>query len=305
MGIFGNQAMTVSSSRFHRINQYVARNSGTVGVVTAMVAALGLGALMRVMFSPTPEAATTGFEAATSESLPAATSESSSTEDASAPGSSEVEPLVAAAGPIQLSPLPALLQSTTSQSRLPEVAANAGRFDPFGSITAAPPPPTPAAANAATPSAEDSSPSSQPSITATAAPAVPVSNNTPLPPLPSVPLALPPVPTQPLATVPVANLPSPSVAAAPLALPTPTGPLAERIEITGVAQVGSQVHAIVREPDGSGSRYVAAGDYLAGGQVLVKRIEVGVNSEPRVVLEQGGREYTRSVGGASAMAGLM
>lgn len=289
--------MTASSSQFHHINQYLARHSGTLGVVTAMAAALGLGALMRIAFSPAPETATTGFEAATPEAL--------SPDSASTAHPAEVEPLVAATGPIQLSPLPALLQSTTSQSRLPEVAANAGRFDPFGAITAAPPLPAPAeTAAAATPAAE-SSPESQPDAAVASGPTVAVQNSLPLPQVPTVPFVLPPVPNQPLATVPVANPPSPSGLVAPWVPPTPTGPLAEQIEVTGVAQVGSQVHAIVREPNGNGSRYVAVGDYLAGGQVFVKRIEVGVNSEPRVVLEQGGREYTRSVGGASAMAGLM
>lgn len=290
--------MTQSSAQFHRINQYLARHSGTLGVVTAMVAALGLGAFMRLAFSPEPEIAPTGFEAATPESTPTAAGTGTNP--------SEVEPLVAAAGPIQLSPLPALLQSTTSQSRLPEVAANAGRFDPFGAITTAPPLPEPAATAAAIPAAADFSPGTQPNLTTTPESTVTVSNNVPLPPLPPVPSMLPPLPSQPLAAVPVANPPSsPLGAVAPL-VPLPgTGPLAEQIEVTGVAQVGSRVHAIVREPNGSDSRYVAVGDYLAGGQVLVKRIEVGVNSEPRVVLEQGGREYTRSVGGTAALAGLM
>lgn len=292
--------MTASSAQFHRINQYLARHSGTLGVVTAMVAALGLGAFMRLAFSPEPEMATTGFAAATPQSSP--------TDEAREPNPAEVEPLVAAAGPIQLSPLPALLQSTTSQSRLPEVAANAGRFDPFGAITTAPPLPAPEATAAALPSASaaDLSPGTQPNPTAASGPTVTVGNSVPLPPLPPVPFVLPSVPSQPLATGPVANPPgSPLGAAAPLAPLPQTGPLAEQIEVTGVAQVGSRVHAIVREPNGSDSRYVAVGDYLAGGQVLVKRIEVGVNSEPRVVLEQGGREYTRSVGGTAAMAGLM
>ncbi|MEC4807062.1 MAG: hypothetical protein SAJ12_11945 [Jaaginema sp. PMC 1079.18] len=83
-------------------------------------------------------------------------------------------------------------------------------------------------------------------------------------------------------------------------LPQPT--LAEGVNVTGVIQVNGVPHAIVEAP-GQQSRYVKAGDYLANGQVLVKRIEVNRGRTPVVILEQSGIEVAKRVGEGGAMAG--
>jgi hypothetical protein len=70
--------------------------------------------------------------------------------------------------------------------------------------------------------------------------------------------------------------------------------LAETIEISGVLQVGGKTNVIVKVPDESTSRYVTVGDSMANGQVRVKRVEMGI--DPVIVLEQNGKEVTRSVG---------
>jgi hypothetical protein len=51
----------------------------------------------------------------------------------------------------------------------------------------------------------------------------------------------------------------------------------------------------VQSPDEPTGRYVAAGQRVAGGAVLVKRIDMRGN-EPVVVLEQNGVEVSHSVG---------
>ncbi|MGA1603560.1 MAG: hypothetical protein ACO4CG_14910, partial [Prochlorothrix sp.] len=71
--------------------------------------------------------------------------------------------------------------------------------------------------------------------------------------------------------------------------------LARAVFISGVVQVGQTAQAIVKSPESDSSRYVAAGQTLANGAVLVKRIEV-YGSEPVVILEQNGVEVTRFIG---------
>jgi len=77
-------------------------------------------------------------------------------------------------------------------------------------------------------------------------------------------------------------------------LPSPT--LAQGLKVTGVVVQpdGSRV-AIVESSDGK-SRYVREGEYLEGGQVLVKRIEPNRGGTPRVVFEELGIEVVKSLG---------
>ncbi len=80
-------------------------------------------------------------------------------------------------------------------------------------------------------------------------------------------------------------------------LPPPPQPtLAQAVEVTGVIKIRGVVHAIVKAPNEPFSRYVKAGQYLSGGQVLVKRINMNAGPEPVVVLEQLGIEVSRGVG---------
>ena len=82
---------------------------------------------------------------------------------------------------------------------------------------------------------------------------------------------------------------------APAAAPAPAPlSLARAITINGVVQVGNRVNIIVQVPNEGSSRYVSVGDRLAGGRVLVKRVDMG-GGEPRVVLEQDGVEVVRMV----------
>jgi hypothetical protein len=68
------------------------------------------------------------------------------------------------------------------------------------------------------------------------------------------------------------------------------------VEVSGVVIVGTEAQAIVKAPNEANSRYVRAGQRLANGQVLVKRIEFNEGSEPIVILEQNGVEVSKLVG---------
>jgi Tfp pilus assembly protein PilP len=76
--------------------------------------------------------------------------------------------------------------------------------------------------------------------------------------------------------------------------PAPSTDLASSVEVKGVMKVGERISAIVKTPN-EPSRSVSAGDYLSGGAVRVKRIELGVDREPVVVLEQNGIEVVKAV----------
>jgi hypothetical protein len=71
--------------------------------------------------------------------------------------------------------------------------------------------------------------------------------------------------------------------------------LAESIEVSGVVQVAGKWSVIVKEPSASSSRYVAVGEYLENGKVLVKKIVSPQGLDPVVVLQQGGVEIRKSL----------
>lgn len=188
---------------------------------------------------------------------------------------------------------PALLRSTSKEARLQTVTA--GRLDPFAPVVlGGSPRPKAAPAAAAAPVASAVLPG-QP------LPVVPVAATQALPPLP---VAIAPLPSLGPVAGPVAAAPGlapglPSLGAAG----APSLSLVDRIEVSGVAQIGDRVSAIIKEPGASTSRYVRAGDAIAGGQVRVKRIDLS-SGEPLVVLEYNGQEFYRSVG-STAVAGLL
>ncbi|MDB9517596.1 hypothetical protein PN466_11620 [Roseofilum reptotaenium CS-1145] len=72
---------------------------------------------------------------------------------------------------------------------------------------------------------------------------------------------------------------------------------ARAVEVSAVVQVGQVVKAIVKSP-GEETRYVGVGEYIGGGSVYVKNIDVYSPAEPVVVLEEYGQEVTRAVGAA-------
>ncbi|GAB4425844.1 MAG: hypothetical protein D6742_20075 [Cyanobacteria bacterium J069] len=166
-----------------------------------------------------------------------------------------------------------LISATTGPNRLPQVSV--GRTDPFASLPAAPViirqpaiPPVP--------------PEERPAVSEAA----------PAPAMPALP-ALVPVPAAP---------PEVSVAAAPVgvAVPaTPTVSVPQSIQIMGALEMGGRYSIIVEVP-GEGSRYASVGDRLAGGTVLIKRVEM-TGQEPRVILEHNGQEIVRTVGDRSTL----
>jgi len=77
--------------------------------------------------------------------------------------------------------------------------------------------------------------------------------------------------------------------------PIPHPPLASAIILTGVIQTGSQLSAIVQDADGS-SRYVQAGETLANGQVVIKKINLNSAGNPSIVLLENRIELIKRVG---------
>jgi hypothetical protein len=79
--------------------------------------------------------------------------------------------------------------------------------------------------------------------------------------------------------------------------------LAESIEVLGVVQVGREVQILIRTPDSAIGRYVAVGETVANGQVLIRRVErLQGGGEPVVILVQNGIEVSRSVGDTPNLA---
>lgn len=108
-------------------------------------------------------------------------------------------------------------------------------------------------------------------------------------PLPVQPVMMPPVPIAPIA-------PAPAAPAAP-----PVVSLVDQVEITGVAQVGSQLLVVARGPGESSARTIAPGSYLSSGRILVKAVRQE-GKDPVVVLVENGVETVRSVSGSRAMS---
>ncbi|MGB3137557.1 MAG: hypothetical protein WBB18_12195 [Nodosilinea sp.] len=210
------------------------------------------------------------------------------------------QPLVAVAPQLSSVARADLIQSTDPNERLQQI--NNSRSDPFAAVPIPPPPrvvapPTPPrspAPTAATPARATASggagggratPGSSARAPVAAAPQAPAS---PAPGGSSAGRA---------STSPGSGASGGSQAAkppslAPLpALPKPT--LAEAVLVTGVMTIGSENFAVVETS--AGSQYVKAGQRVANGQVLVKRIDLR-GSDPIVVLEQNGIEVSRPVG---------
>jgi len=78
-------------------------------------------------------------------------------------------------------------------------------------------------------------------------------------------------------------------------LPEPTV-TASQVVVSGMVQINGETYAIVQAPGEPTSRYVKAGDRLANGSILVKRIETRPGSQPVVVLEERGVEIALPVG---------
>ncbi|MBE9177090.1 hypothetical protein IQ268_00685 [Oculatella sp. LEGE 06141] len=187
------------------------------------------------------------------------------------------EPTVTAqASPAGVLP-PDLIGSTDANQRVRAIQSN--RPDPFALIQTTP--------TVQIPVEETASPQQSPPQTAQTIPVLPN-----LPRVGGVPGASPGA-TTPGGAAPGQTSPS-AVAALPPAPPQPT--LAKAVQVSGVVQVGSTLHAIVNAPNEPSSRYVRVGQRLSNGQVLVKRIEMNGGAVPIVILEQNGIEVSTAVG---------
>lgn len=78
----------------------------------------------------------------------------------------------------------------------------------------------------------------------------------------------------------------------------PKTDLAKGIAVEGVMGIGNERHAIIKLPNDAGSRYVAEGQELLGGRVLVKAIKIDATNsdDPTVIFEQNGVEIAAAVG---------
>lgn len=222
---------------------------------------------------------------------------------AQTPAQNFSQPLVAQK-PAPPGAVPGLLQSTNPDQRAKQVQSNINSSrqagDPFSVIPLSIPRPSPTSTPASSQTTSDSS-----SQIATGSPSAPRPGATarfprnrplssPLPPIASRPLnsGKPPQPSAPLPAAPAGRSGAP-VAAVPAA---PSTTLASAVEVSGVVQTGRDLQAIIKAPNEASSRYVHVGQRISNGQVLVKRIEMNLGSDPIVILEENGVEVARAVG---------
>lgn len=132
-----------------------------------------------------------------------------------------------------------------------------------------------------------------------AAAEAPAPEELPGPPLPALPMQtvdpLPDLPFESAATPRFAPEPTP-VPQVPQTPPPPTADTAEAIEVSGVMQIGNEVQIILRTPGSVNSQYVRLGQNVAGGRVVVRRVENLETGSPVVILEENGIEVARAVG---------
>jgi len=82
---------------------------------------------------------------------------------------------------------------------------------------------------------------------------------------------------------------------APPPPPPPSTDLAEGVKVTGVVEVGNEKQILIEAPGEATSRYVEVGQRVAGGKVLVKRVDFE-NGEAIVILEENDVEIRKVVG---------
>ena len=135
----------------------------------------------------------------------------------------------------------------------------------------------------------------------------PTAEQPPGPPLPPLPMQtvnpLPDLPFESAATPRLAPQPTPvpQVPQTPPTPPPPTADTAEAIEVSGVLQIANEIQIILRTPGSANSQYVRIGQNIAGGRVVVRRVENLATGSPLVILEENGIEVARAVGEAPVM----
>ncbi|MGF1523802.1 MAG: hypothetical protein ACFBSF_15910 [Leptolyngbyaceae cyanobacterium] len=208
-----------------------------------------------------------------------------------------IEPLKSSVGPISTSleaaadPSALLIATPSAEDRLADLPGT-GRPDPFMSVLQAVERPRPSQSTA-TPDLASAASESETTNSGTpqSIPATSVSDTVDLPPVPTTTWSPQPAPL-PLPAIPVAN--------APVSIPSlptysaPVDPM-QAIELSGVVQLGDRVAVIVRESNDTTSRHMFAGDFLAGGRIKIKSIDLS-SQEPLIILEYQGKEYPRIVG---------
>lgn len=189
--------------------------------------------------------------------------ETSTDPDANAGENPEFEDPVVERTDTELPAPEGLLPVTDTDDAIKIIEQNQGRQNPFATIPVQVPESASAEANA---------------------PKLPIF------PFPTIPPLVRPIPIPQAPS----DIPSPEFDPSGLpGLPEPT--IAEGLTVTGVVNLGETIQAIVQDSEGK-SRYVRPGEYLAGGQVLVKRIEMNRGPQPVVVFEELGIEVIRAVG---------
>lgn len=189
---------------------------------------------------------------------------------------------------VPAAPPSVLIPATDPQQR----NVPAGRSDPFDMLTVQPkitiiPPEVPAPAPGAKPGNPGAPAATAPGTSGTTA-TQPVNGVLPMPPQSGITYTTPATATTPAAngSFDGSNLTLPQ-------LPEPT--LARNVEVTGLIEINNTKHLIVRSPEDGGNRYVKVGDFLANGQVLIKRVELRRGLSPVVVLEQYGIEVPKEI----------
>lgn len=203
---------------------------------------------------------------------------------------------------------PDLIQSTNPNERA--IGVQRSRPDPFASLPIPPTPPEPvvapttaataprsqataAAANQGGASAGGARPSAAPTVSRPASSGGAAAAAA----RPSTPSAGGSSTTGSAATVPTVAAANPATPLPPVPQPT----TAQAVRVSGIVQIGGEPYAIVQVQD-EVERYVRAGERIARGRVLVKRIDTR-SVEPRVVLEENGIEVVTNVtSGSSGVA---
>ncbi|NJL84669.1 MAG: hypothetical protein HC890_20240 [Chloroflexaceae bacterium] len=198
------------------------------------------------------------------------------------PAESAPPPQAAAPATVRQSPPPGLTESTDPDRQRKSFAK--GRPDPFklisiipekaeteASVTPLPSPPAPVLVRPPSSPAQRSGRSSaQNPSTSTPSLRPPLSN-------PTVPTLKEPLPLF-------------------FGPPPLEATLAKQVVITGLVEVGDSPQIILKAPGEPTTRYVQPGQFISGGQVLVKRIDNRLGETPAVVLEENGIEVVRPVG---------
>ncbi len=174
-----------------------------------------------------------------------------------------------------------LIAKTDPLRRLPQVQV--GRSNPFASLAV-----NPTVVAMPTMSSSTGSVPAAPQVLPSPMAAIPIASNLPLSPQSSPNAFLPTIPVAPTGAVPPASVP-PSIS------------LARQIRVSGAIQVGDRLSIIVEVPNEHTSRSVSVGEYIGNGSVLVKRIEMRGNQEPRVIFEENGVDVVREVGDVSPL----